>query len=112
MRMDSGAERERQLIQAVESAQWRRDMLRAGGIAPDNLSERGQRILAWVTEWGQPTVDGVVELLGAAYRAGLAAAEREPMAHDHGRSRRDRDSITARLDAIQQRRPQDPEVGL
>jgi hypothetical protein len=112
--MDSYGERERRRMRAVQSAEWRRSMLDAGSVDPDELSEQGRRILAWLAEWDDWTVGGVVEMLSAAYRAGLAAAsaEREPAAQDRGDYDRRRDSATARLDAIERQRPESPEVGL
>jgi hypothetical protein len=111
--MDSYGERERRRRRAQE-AEWRRSMLDAGSINPDELSEQGRRILAWLAEWDDWTVGGVVEMLSAAYRAGLAVGriERRPTAQDRGDDDRRRDSATARLDAIERQRPESPEVGL
>jgi hypothetical protein len=112
--MDSYGERERRRRRAAQEAEWRRSMLDAGCFNPDELSEQGRRILAWLAEWDDWTVGGVVEMLSAAYRAGLAVGriERKPAAQDRGDHDRRRDSATARLDAIEQQRPEDPEVGL
>jgi hypothetical protein len=105
-------ERERRRRMAAQSARWRHQMLDAGSIDPDQLSERGRRILAWLTQWDDWTVGGVADMLTAAYQAGLATTtDHEPAAPEPASSGRDRDSVTARLDAIQHR-PSDPEVGL
>jgi len=107
--MDSYGERERRRSQAVQHAEFRRRMLGAGGINADGLSEQGRRILAWLAEWDDWTVGGVVEMLGAAYRAGISAAttEREPATRD----RRDIAPITTRLNSLDGQR-REPELGL
>jgi hypothetical protein len=112
--MDSYGERERRRMRAAQEAEWRRSMLDAGGFNPDDLSEQGRRILAWLAEWDDWTVGGVVEMLSAAYRTGLAVGrlERTAAGQDRGGHDRRRDSATARLDAIERRRPESPEVGL
>jgi hypothetical protein len=74
----AAADRERQLVRNVQEAEWRRRMLRAGHIDPAQLSNQASRILAWLAEWDDWTVDGVAELLTAAHRSGLAAARPAP----------------------------------
>jgi hypothetical protein len=88
----AGTDHERQLVRNVEESEWRRRMLRAGHIDPAQLSNQALRILAWLGQWDDWTVDGVTELLTAAHRSGLAAARTEP--------------------APSRRGPEDPAVGL
>jgi len=60
------ADRERQVTQGER----RRRLVRAGVFDPEQLSEQAQRILRWLTEWDDWTVDGVAEMLAAAQRSG------------------------------------------
>jgi hypothetical protein len=99
----ANAERERQLVRNVEESEWRRRMLRAGHIDPAHLSNQALRILAWLAEWDDWTVDGVAELLTAAHHAGLDAARTERTSPA--------DAAKARLAAVR-RQPEDPAVGL
>lgn len=64
------AEEERRALLAAFAARARGRMLDAGSIDPEGLSRQGRRILAWLAETDDPTVDGVVDLLAAAHRAG------------------------------------------
>ena len=64
------AEEERRALMAAYAARVRGRMLEAGGIDPEELPRQGRRILAWLAETDDPTVDGVVDLLAAAHRAG------------------------------------------
>ena len=64
------AEEERRALMAAYAAKARDRMLDAGGIDPEELPRQGRRILAWLAETDDPTVDGVVDLLAAARRAG------------------------------------------
>ena len=106
------AEMERRSIRAVEAAEWQRRMLRAGGIDPEHLSEQGRRILAWLAEWDDWTVDGVVELLTTAHRAGQVGATDvpDPVARRAVGDARV-DAAKARLAAVRQQH-EDPAVGL
>lgn len=64
------SEMERRAVRAVQAAEWQRRMLTAGGIDAEQLSEQGRRILGWLAEWDDWTVDGLAELLRAASVAG------------------------------------------
>lgn len=105
------AEHERRLVRAVQEAEWRRRMASAGSIDLDTLSEQGRRILAWLAEWDDWTVDGVIELLTAAHRAGKAAAEPAPTGRRGVEDTTPADRLKARRAALRGQRPQ-PEVGL
>jgi len=59
------------------TARYRHRLVTAGGFDPDNLSEQAQRILRWLTDWDDWTVDGVAEMLIAARTAAEVAAHRE-----------------------------------
>ena len=50
-------------------ARYRHRLVTAGGFDPENLSEQAQRILRWLTDWDDPTIAGLVELLEATRRA-------------------------------------------
>ena len=59
-------------------ARYRHRLVTAGGFDPDDLSEQAQRILRWLTDWDDWTVDGVAEMLTAARTAAAeVAAHRE-----------------------------------
>jgi hypothetical protein len=107
------AERERQLVRNVEESEWRRRMLRAGHIDPAQLSNQALRILAWLGQWDDWTVDGVTELLTAAHRSGLDVARTEPATPAglpvDGDAQAD--ALKTRLAALR-RQPEDPAVGL
>jgi hypothetical protein len=75
----AGTERERQLVRNAQETEWRRRILHAGSVNPAQLSNRALRIVAWLAEWDDWTVDGVTELLAAAHRSGAEAGRREPM---------------------------------
>ncbi|HMG45543.1 MAG TPA: hypothetical protein VK611_29690 [Acidimicrobiales bacterium] len=64
------AEEERRALLAAFAAEARGRMSDAGGIDSEELPRQGRRILAWLAETDDPTVDGVVDLLAAARRAG------------------------------------------
>jgi hypothetical protein len=125
----AAADRERQQTRNMQKAEWRRRMLHAGHLDTDGLSDQALRILAWLAEWDDWTVDGVAELLAAAHRSGLdttrpAAApgtRHSPDATTVGRRAADtpplprpagQDPISARLAALGQGRPENPAVGL
>jgi regulator of protease activity HflC (stomatin/prohibitin superfamily) len=65
------AEAERLARRAFHRAEGRRQIVTAAGIDVDDLSEHGRRILDWLADWDEPTVEGVVELV-AATRAAAA----------------------------------------
>jgi hypothetical protein len=66
------AEAERLARRAFHRAERRRQIVTAAGIDVDDLSEHGRRIIDWLADWDEPTVEGVVELV-AATRAAAAA---------------------------------------
>ena len=65
------ADAERLARRAFHRAEGRRQIVTAAGIDVDDLSEHGRRILDWLADWDEPTVEGVVELV-AATRAAAA----------------------------------------
>jgi hypothetical protein len=65
------ADAERLARRAFHRAEVRRQIATAAGIDVDDLSEHGRRILDWLADWDEPTVEGVVELM-AATRAAAA----------------------------------------
>ena len=58
-------------------ARYRHRLVTAGGFDPDNLSDQAQRILRWLTDWDDWTVDGVAEMLAATRTAAQVAIDRE-----------------------------------
>jgi hypothetical protein len=71
----SRAEAERLARRAFQCAERRRRIVTAAGINVDDLSEHGRRILDWLVDWDESTVDGIVELV-AATRAAAEGAVR------------------------------------
>jgi len=94
------AEEERRALQATTAARFRHQMLEAGGLEPDDLSDQARRTLAWLAESDDPTVNGVADLLKAARVAGHHAARNEP-----------EPSVETSLAALH-RRFENPAVGL
>jgi hypothetical protein len=70
----SRAEAERLARRAFHRAGRRRRIVTAAGIDAADLSDHGRRILDWLADWDEPTVDGVVELV-AATRAAAKTVE-------------------------------------
>ena len=103
-------EERRIAARAIEEAEWLRRMADAGGIDPDQLSEQGRRILAWLTTWDEWTVGGVVELLTAAREAGRRDACPGSTSASHERNQVER--MKARLAALSERSLDPPELGL
>jgi hypothetical protein len=68
------AEAERLARRAFHRAERRRRILTAAGIDVDDLSEHGRRILDWLVDWDEPTIDGIVELVAATRAAAEGAA--------------------------------------
>lgn len=106
-------ERERQMVRSVQEAEWRRRMLRAGNIDPADLSDQALRILAWLAEWDDWTVDGVAELLTAARRAGREAAcpGTDPTARRDAEHPTAADAVGVRLAAVREPQDTNQEVG-
>lgn len=67
------ADAERVARRAFHRAEGRRRIVTAAGIDVDDLSEHGRRILNWLADWDQPTIEGVVELV-ATTRAAAAGS--------------------------------------
>jgi hypothetical protein len=67
------AEAERLARRAFRRAEGRRRIVTAAGINVDDLSEHGRRILEWLVEWDESTIDGIVELVAAIERAAEGA---------------------------------------
>jgi hypothetical protein len=63
------AEAERLVRRAFHRAERRRRIVTAAGINLDDLSEHGRRILDWLVDWDEPTIDGIVELVAATRAA-------------------------------------------
>jgi hypothetical protein len=107
------AESERQAVRQVQESAWRRRMLSAGNIDPADLSNQALRILAWLAEWDDWTVDGVAELLTAAHRAGqtVATPVGEPTARHASDDSTPADATAARLAALCEQRPTGRGVG-
>jgi len=99
--------RERLELAAAFAAKARQEMLEAGGIDPATLPAQARRILDWLTESDQPTVDGIAGLLSAAYEAGLAATKAAAVPD---RTVPDGSQLTARLDAFARRPAQGLEL--
>jgi hypothetical protein len=81
----SRAEAERLARRAFLRAERRRRIITAAGINVDDLSEHGRRILDWLVDWDESTIDGIVELVVAtraaaegAGRAGASVSSRSP----------------------------------
>lgn len=72
--------RHRQEREAVEALYYRR-IVDTAGIDPNKLSDQGQRILRWLSEWDDWTTGGVVEILTAARTAAQMAEHRAGIAH-------------------------------
>jgi hypothetical protein len=66
------AEAERLARRAFHHAERRRRIITAAGINVDDLSDHERRILDWLVDWDESTIDGIVELVAAT----RAAAER------------------------------------
>lgn len=62
-------EAERLTRRAFHRAERRRRILTAAGINIDDLSECGRRILDWLVDWDESTIDGIVELVVATRAA-------------------------------------------
>jgi transposase len=58
-------------------ARYRHRLVTAGAFDPEKLSEQAQRILRWLTEWDDWTVDGVAEMLAATRTAAQVAIHHE-----------------------------------
>jgi hypothetical protein len=43
----------------------RRRIVTGAGIDVDGLSEHGRRILDWLVDWDEPTIDGIAQLIAA-----------------------------------------------
>ncbi|HET6832681.1 MAG TPA: hypothetical protein VFH30_02350 [Acidimicrobiales bacterium] len=56
----------------------RRRIVTAAGIDVGGLSEHGRRILDWLVDWDEPTIDGIVQLIAARWgsRHGCGPAPR------------------------------------
>jgi hypothetical protein len=63
------AEGERLARRAFHRAEGRRRIVTTAGINVDDLSEHGRRILDWLVDWDEPTIEGVVELVTATRAA-------------------------------------------
>lgn len=63
------ADAERLTRRAFQRAERRRRIVTAAGINLDELSEHGCRILGWLVDWDEPTIDGIVELVAATRAA-------------------------------------------
>ncbi len=89
-------------------------MLCAGAINPADLSNQALRMLAWLAEWDDWTVDGVIELLTAAHHAGREAAHPvlEPTALRDAEHPSPAAAMEARLAALREPQRAGPEVGL
>ena len=88
----SRAEAERLAWRAFHRAERRRRIVSAAGIDVDDLSPHGRRILDWLVDWDEPTVEGIVELVsatrampeGVAHEAGKVRHSRAIAPHDQG----------------------------
>jgi hypothetical protein len=60
------AEAERLAMRAFHRAERRRQIVAAGGFDMSDLSERARRILDWLANWDEPTIESVVELVAAS----------------------------------------------
>jgi hypothetical protein len=67
------AEAERLARRAFHRFERRRRIVTTAGINVDDLSEHGRRILDWLVDWDESTIDGIVELV-AATRAAVEGA--------------------------------------
>jgi hypothetical protein len=72
----SRAEAERLARQAFHRFERRRRIVTAAGIDVDDLSEHGRRILDWLVDWDESTIDGIVELVAATRAAAEGTAPR------------------------------------
>jgi hypothetical protein len=70
----SRAEAERLARRAFHHAERRRRIITAAGINVDGLSGHGCRILNWLVDWDESTIDGIVELVAATRAAAEGAA--------------------------------------
>jgi hypothetical protein len=68
------AEAGRLTRRAFHHAERRRRIITAAGINIDDLSERGRRILDWLVDWDESTIDGIVELVVATRAAAEGVA--------------------------------------
>lgn len=59
----SRVEAKRLARRAFHRAERRRPIVAAAGIDVDDLSPHGRRILDWLVDWDEPTIDGIVELV-------------------------------------------------
>lgn len=62
-------EQRRRQERAAVKARYRRRIVAAGGIDPESLSLQGRRILNWLAEWDDWTVEGLEEILTATRAA-------------------------------------------
>ena len=67
------AEAERLARRAFHHAERGRRIVTAAGINVDDLSEHGRRILDWLVDWDESTIDGIVELVAATRAAAEGA---------------------------------------
>jgi hypothetical protein len=74
----SRAEAERLARPPFPRAERHRRIVTAAGIDVHNLSEHGRRVLGWLADWDEPTIEGVVELVATtrARAAGSGSGDR------------------------------------
>jgi hypothetical protein len=65
---------ERLARRAFHRAERRRRILTAAGIGVAVLSDHGRRILDWLVDWDESTIDGIVEPVAATRAAAEGAA--------------------------------------
>jgi hypothetical protein len=76
-RLNALAEADRRRAREAHWAARYRRLVEAAAIAPDALSPKGRRTLDWLAEWDEPTIEGLVEILGAVRTAAQMANHRD-----------------------------------
>lgn len=95
-------------------ARYRHQLVTAGAFDPDELSEQAQRILRWLTDWDDWTVDGIAEML-AATRTAAQAVHRQSIDRKVGALRESEAAVEAALTRYDERdarptTPNDPDT--
>jgi hypothetical protein len=73
--LDAARIAERRRAREAHHAAHRR-LIVAAGVDPAKLSQRGGHVLYWLADWDEPTIEGLVEILGAVRMAAQVAKHR------------------------------------